>query len=101
MADGGTRGVQEAQRTRQRLFEKQILDNLLRDYCEFLKSLGRKSHREAQTIFDLHVRKPWSNLIGRPASSISVEDSADIMRRVVRQGKGKTANKLRSHLRAA
>lgn len=32
---------------------------LLDDYCDHLKSLGRDSHRNARSIFKLHIVEPW------------------------------------------
>jgi integrase len=99
--DGGVRALYEAKRKEHRLVEQQSLDKLLSDYCDHLKSLHRKSYREAQSIFNVHVRSAWPDKVLMPATRISPEDIADIMRRVIEQGKGRTANKLRSYIRAA
>jgi Site-specific recombinase XerD len=81
--------------------EKYTLDALIHDYCDYLESLGRISHTEARNILRLHVIEPWPKLTAKPASQITGEQIADMMRHVVEQGKGRTANKLRSYLRSA
>lgn len=80
---------------------KQTLSNLLDDYCDHLHSLGRISHREARSILKLHVKDAWPELGALPANEVPSEAVADMMRRVLELGKGRTANKLRSYLRAA
>jgi integrase len=80
---------------------KQTLESLLNQYCDHLESLGRMSHKDARSIFNLHVVEPWSKIAALPANQVTGEQVADMMRHVLEQGKGRTANKLRSYLRAA
>ena len=77
------------------------LQNLLHDYSNYLEKLGRSSHRETRSIFARHVIEPWPKLAVLPAKEISAEQIADMMRKVMTDGKGRTANKLRSYIRAA
>lgn len=81
--------------------EKFTLENLLTEYCDYLKSLGRKSHNDARSIFKLHVTNAWPAVAALPANSVTDEQIADMMRRVIELGKDRTANKLRSYVRAA
>ena len=81
--------------------EKFTLQNLLNDYADHLESLGRVAHKDVRSIFRLHVIKPWPEIAALPANQVTGEQSADMMRRVVEMGKGRTSNKLRSYIRAA
>lgn len=80
---------------------KFTLESLLTDYCDHLESMGRSSHRDARSIFKKHVSEPWPKVASMPAREVTVEQVADMMRRVLGLGKGRTANKLRSYVRAA
>ena len=74
---------------------------LLSHYCGHIESLGRSAHKDARSIFKLHVLEPWPKLAAQPANALSPEQVADMMRRVLELGKGRTANKLRSYISAA
>lgn len=91
----------EAARVAQLEAEKYTLTNLLTAYCDYLKSLERISHKAARTIFKVHVIEAWPKLAALPANEVTGEQIADMMRRVIEQGKDRTANKLRSYIRAA
>ncbi len=77
------------------------LHNLLIDYCNHLEALGRNAHKDARSIFKLHVIEAWPNIAALPANQVTGEEVSDMMRRVLELGKGRTANKLRSYVRAA
>lgn len=77
------------------------LKNLLIDYCDHLKALDRPSHTDARSIFNKHAIEAWPEVAALPANTVTVEQIADMMRRTLEQGKGRTANKLRSYIRAA
>lgn len=74
---------------------------LLDDYCDHLEALGRTAHKDARSIFKLHVIGAWPKIAAMPANQVTGEQIADMMRRVIEQGKGRTSNKLRSYIRAA
>ncbi len=80
---------------------KHTLRALLLDYLDHQESLGRKSHRDARSIFKLHVFEAWPEIADLAANQVTGEQIADMMRRVVEKGKERTANKLRSYLGAA
>jgi integrase len=80
---------------------KQTLQRLLSQYCDHLEKLERTSHKDARSIFALHVTEPWPKIAALPANQVTGEQVADMMRRVLELGKGRTANKLRSYIRAA
>lgn len=77
------------------------LKNLLTAYCDHLETIGRRSHADARSIFKLHIFEPWPKVAAMPAKDVSGEQFADMMRRLIDAGKGRTANKLRSYARAA
>jgi len=77
------------------------LAKLLDAYCDYLKSLGRISHGAARSIFKVHVTEPWPDVAAMPANAVTAEQIADMMRRTIESGKDRTANKLRSYIRAA
>lgn len=77
------------------------LEGLLTAYCDHLKAIQRRSHKDARSIFQLHVIQAWPKVAAMPAKSITAEHVADMMRMLIDAGKGRTANKLRSYARAA
>ena len=81
--------------------EKYTLENLLADYADYLEALGRSAHKDARSIFKLHVCEPWPRIAKLPANHVTGEQIADMMRRVIDLGKARTSNKLRSYVRAA
>lgn len=80
---------------------KFTLENLLIDYCDHLEKLGRRSHKDARSIFKLHVFQPWPKVAALPANEVTPEQVSDMMRRTLELGRDRTANKLRSYVRAA
>lgn len=98
----------EAQAKAQQLIEaadleaaKYALKNLLLHYCDHLEALGRSAHKDARSIFKLHVFTAWPKIAALPANQVTGEQVADMMRRLMEMGKGRTSNKLRSYIRAA
>ena len=81
--------------------EQHTLKNLLNKYCDHLQRLGRRSHADARSIFKLHVFQSWPDISSLQANQVSAEQVADMMRRLLELGKGRTSNKLRSYMRAA
>ncbi len=80
---------------------KFTLKNLLNHYSDHLESLGRSAHKDARSIFKLHVHEAWPKIAALPANQVTGEQVADMMRRLLELGKGRTSNKLRSYIRAA
>lgn len=77
------------------------LERLLDDYCDYLQALGRRSHSDARSIFKVHIKEPWPKVAALPAKDVTSEQFADMMRKCIEAGKGRTANKLRSYARSA
>lgn len=106
--DGGRPALKAAEREAKeaaveakRLAASYTLSALLTDYCDHLQALGRRSHKDARSIFALHVVAAWPTVAAMPAKDITGEQVADMMRRLIEAGKGRTANKLRAYARAA
>ncbi len=91
----------EALRAAQERAELYTLARLLEDYANHLETLGRSSHRDVRSIFRLHVLERWPDKANLSAVVITTDDITDMLRAVIQLGKGRTANKLRSYLRAA
>jgi len=77
------------------------LKNLLNHYCDHLETLGRTSHKKIRGLFNLHVLQAWPDIAELPANQVTGEQAADMMRRIVEAGHGRTSNKMRSYGRAA
>lgn len=84
-----------------RLAAENTLDSLLTAYCNHLQAIGRRSHADARSIFKLHVTEAWPDVAAMQAKLVTGEHFADMMRKLIDAGKGRTANKLRSYARAA
>ena len=81
--------------------ETATVKHLLEAYCDYLEQNEKISHSEARSIFKVHVYEPWPSISEMPASEMTVDHVVEIMRRVIEQKKGRTANKVRTYLRAA
>lgn len=95
------RAALEAVTEAKRQAEENTLRDLLIAYSNHLEALGRSSHRDARSIFNLHVFEAWPKVAALPACQVNGEHFADMMRKLMDAGKGRTANKLRSYARAA
>lgn len=80
---------------------ERTLAKLLAAYIDHLKAQGRSSWRDASQIFRAHVKEAWPELAATPAAEVTPDQVLDMLRRLVEEGKGRTANKLRAYLRAA
>ena len=106
--EGGRPALLAAQREAMRMAaeakvraEVNTLEHLLTAYCDYLQALDRRSHADARSIFKLHVSQAWPEVAAQPAKEVSGEQFADMMRKLIDAGKGRTANKLRSYARSA
>ena len=99
--EGGHRAAAKAAKQAKEDARLYTLDAMLTDYCDHLETLGRSAHKDARSIFKLHVREAWPEVARRPAATVTSEQFADMMRTLIEAGKGRTANKLRSYARAA
>jgi integrase len=108
LGKGGLAAVREAEQQqhqaekveRQEKAER-TLAKLVETYVAYLKTKGRRSFYDAKNLIRLHLEEPFPKLAAKPAADLTVEDVLDVQRRLIAAGKGRTANKLRSYLRAA
>jgi hypothetical protein len=106
-----TGGLREVKAERRKAFsakkaadsEKALrtLRKMLETYTQHLKTQRRSSHVDALQIFHRHVFEAWPRVADAPAVDLTPDQVPDMLRRLIEAGKGRTANKLRSYLRAA
>ena len=77
------------------------LQALTTAYADLLQARGQESHKDARSIFRLHLLEPHPPLASKPAMDVTTGEIVDVLRAVKETGKDRTANKLRSYLRAA
>ncbi|MFZ2973747.1 tyrosine-type recombinase/integrase [Dechloromonas hortensis] len=71
-------------------------------YCDHLKAKGKTdSARQARSILNVHVFEAFPDIATLPASEIDSDHAATMIRKVIEQGKERTAGVLRSYLSAA
>ena len=75
---------------------------LLDAYCEHLKAKGKVlSSKQAKSIFKCHVFEAHPAIAALPASDVTSDHAATMVRGVIEQGKERAAGVLRSYLSAA
>jgi len=89
--------AKRAQEDAQRGTLKQLLDA----YVAHLERQGKQSSRDVRSIFDKHVLEAAPELGERKAATLTVDDFVGPIGKLVEAKKGRTADKLRSYLRAA
>ncbi len=106
---------EDQERERQRLREETLaeaaraareaksssLRQLLDAYANHLERSGKQATGDVRRIFRLHVFDAAPDLAERKAASIPVDDFVALLAKLTEEGKGRTAGKLRSYLRAA
>lgn len=90
-----------AQKVAEAAKSERTLQKLLDAYVAHLKTQGRRSHVDADQIFKRHVTEAWPTIAEAPAVDLTPDHVLDMLRRLIEARKGRTANKLRSYLRAA
>jgi integrase len=87
---------QRAALREQQLAQSGSLQRLLDAYLAYLGRLGKVSVRDARSVFK-HVP---ASLLERRASELAMTDFVPVIGALVEAGKGRTASRLRSYLRA-
>lgn len=77
------------------------LKALIDEYTKHLERLRKSCAREAHTLLLKHVIHAWPELASTPARDLTRRQATAILRKMVEDGKGRTAGKVRSFLRAA
>lgn len=78
---------------------KYSLIKLCDTYAAHLKKLEKPSSGDVSSLFKLYVKE--SDIAMLPAKSITAKQVTALLRKIVDDGKGRTAGKLRSSMRAA
>ena len=94
------RKLEESQRKAEEA-KSSTLAQLLEAYVGHLSRLGKVSAYDAHNIFKSHVYVGAPKLAARRACDIEVDDFVALLAQLTQAGKGRTAGKLRSYLRAA
>ncbi len=96
--------IEEARRDREEA-ERQAktgsLRALLDGYADYLKDSGKQSAKDARSLFRRNVFDAHPDLAAMRASTLTPADIKTILEKLIDEGKGRTAAKLRSYLRAA
>lgn len=83
------------------LAAKYTMAALMELYADYLQGLGRQAVGDVRSITKLHIVDAWPVVAAMPANQVTLDQIADMQRRLQDAGKGRTANKLRSYVRAA
>jgi len=81
--------------------QRAALGPLLNTYVAHLERLRKPSAKDVKNIFKNHVFEASPPLVLRKAADIPVDDFVALISTLVKDGKGRTAGKLRSFLRSA
>jgi len=90
---------EQAKQAAHRKAKRGSLRALMDAYTDTLA--GRQAQADAIGIFKLHVKDAFPDLAARPAAAVTAEQLRDALARLIGDGKGRTAAKLRAYLRAA
>lgn len=95
------RAEEEAARRAEEDRQRGSLRQLVTAYIGHLEQNKKPSFRDAKGIFENHLLQEAPDLAERKASDVPVDELVRIISKLVDAGKGRTAAKLRSYLRAA
>jgi hypothetical protein len=92
---------QETERQRADARQKYTLQALCDDYCDWLETTGKISHKDARNIFGNHLMATYPELASKPAADVLKAEVVAALRRLTETKRMSTARKLRAYLRAA
>lgn len=95
------RAAREAAERAEQMKRDTSLRRLLEAYHGHLARQGKQSAADVRRIFERHVYAPWPDLAAKRAADVSVDELVALLGRLTEAGRGRTAAKLRSYLRAA
>jgi integrase len=95
------KAAEDAARRAQEAAQRSTLKQLLDAYVGHLKRQGKQSAGDVASIFDTHVFKAAPELGSRKAAEVTIDEFVGLIGKLTEAGKGRTAAKLRSYLRAA
>jgi integrase len=77
------------------------LSGLLDGYVSMLEHQGKEAAGAAKNIFKLHVKEAFPAIAALPAADVRREDVSKLLAKLIEDGKGRSAGKLRAYMRAA
>jgi integrase len=95
------RAAEEAARRAAEDAKHGTLRELLEVYVSHLEKHGKQSARDVRSIFNAHVLEAAPEIAERKATGVTVDQFVALISALTETGKGRTAAKLRSYLRAA
>jgi integrase len=95
------KAAEDATRQAQEAAQRSTLRQLLDAYTGHLERQGKQSVRDVRSIFAAHVHEAAPDLGSRKAADVTIDEFVELIGKLTEAGKGRTAAKLRSYLRAA
>lgn len=96
----GQRQAEEARQAQENA-ERYTLKALTEHYVQHLHASHKKSVHEVRNALKRHVLDAFPTIAATPARCVTRQEITDILRRLIEQGKGRMAGKVRAYLRAA
>jgi integrase len=101
LQEQATRETEEKARRAVESAQRSSLRQLLEAYVAHLRRSGKQSAKDVNSIFTAHVLRAAPEIASRKATEVSIDDFVRLIGALTEAGKGRTAAKLRSYLRAA
>jgi integrase len=110
LLQGGVRDLREhfaaeerAEATAREIAERKATRGTLAELMgAYVASLGtRPSAKDVRLMVKLHISEAFPKIAALPAAEVQPEQLRDVLAKLIEKGKGRTAAKLRSYLRAA
>lgn len=95
------KAAEEASRREQEAAQRSTLRQLLDAYVGHLERQKKQSAGDVRSIFETHVFEAAPELGSRKAAEVTIDEFVGLIGKLTEAGKGRTAAKLRSYLRAA
>lgn len=100
-AERARRAAEEAARRAQEDAQRSTLRQLVDAYVGHLERQGKQSTRDVRSILTKHVLEAAPDLAAAKAAEVPADEFVRLIGKLVEAGKGRTAGKCRSYLRAA
>jgi len=93
--------AEDAARREREAASRSTLKQLLEAYVEHLERLGKQCVGDVTSIFETHVFEADAELALKKAAEVTIDEFVVLISKLTQAGKGRTAAKLRTYLRAA
>ena len=98
-AQAAARAAEEAQRRAAETVDRRTVRALLAVYVAHQRRRNKSSAADVERLFRAHI--DGQAIASRPAALVTTKEVTDALRLIVEAGKGRTAAKVRSYMRAA